>query len=106
MSTFVPPAPPAYGAGAEETAARGSYGPVICMLAVVVVLAAAAVAVGRLCFGRGMEAWVERKCGPCVGVTRAAAGRDGGGSDAAVSVPAATELMDRAERGETSGGGS
>jgi hypothetical protein len=48
------------------------------MLAVVVVLAAAAVAVGRLCFSRGVEAWVERKCGPCVGVARAAAGRDGG----------------------------
>ncbi|KAG8054433.1 hypothetical protein GUJ93_ZPchr0001g33051 [Zizania palustris] len=49
------------------------------MLAVLAVLAAVAVAVGRLCFGRRMlgqaggnhdlEAWVERTCGPCVGAS-------------------------------------
>jgi len=87
MSALIPPAPPAltvpvaYGVGGspvEGAAGRGSYGPVIAMLAVVAVLAAAALAVGRLCFGRralgqsggggrDLEAWVERTCGPCVG---------------------------------------
>ncbi|KAK3162686.1 hypothetical protein QOZ80_1BG0092490 [Eleusine coracana subsp. coracana] len=122
MSTFMPPA--AYGAGAdhETAAARGSYGPVIGMLALVLVLAAAAVAVGRLCFGRrpgalghDLEAWVERTCGPCVGVTRAQAKEEEGGGTATAtvtSVQAATEQppggTTTVERGEasSSGGGS
>ncbi|KAK3166187.1 hypothetical protein QOZ80_1AG0042550 [Eleusine coracana subsp. coracana] len=119
MSTFMPPA--AYGAGADETAARGSYGPVIGMLALVLVLAAAAVAVGRFCFGRrgalghDLEASVERTCGPCVGVTRATNGaakeEEGGGSGTAtaLSVPAAATEQPpggtTAERGESSSSG-
>lgn len=108
MSTFTPPpgppasttppslmVPVAYGAGAEEIS--GSYGPVIGMLAVVVVLAMAAVAVGRLCFGRralgrghDLEAWVERTCGPCVGVVTAKEEEEGAAT-ASSSVQAATE---------------
>lgn len=115
MSSFMPPTaptPPAFtvpvayvgGGGAHEAAGvRGSYGPVIAMLAVVAVLAAAALAVGRLCFGRraalgqraaagghDLEAWVERTCGPCVGVAMPTQDKDdGGGSGAAVAVVAA-----------------
>jgi hypothetical protein len=60
MSTPMPPAllmSVAYATGGAPVGAAGrgpsySYGPVISMLAVVAVLAAAAVAVGRLCSGR------------------------------------------------------
>ncbi|KAL6614034.1 hypothetical protein ACP70R_036304 [Stipagrostis hirtigluma subsp. patula] len=136
MSTLMAPAPPAPtppalmvpvpysgGSGAE---ARGSYGPVIAMLAVVVVLAAAAVAVGRLCFGRralghaggrDLEAWVERTCGPCVGaavfVTPAPAGQggvpakeeEGGGSSGTVAAATQPPPEGITELGEASGSG-
>uniref|UniRef100_A0A0D9V8S3 Uncharacterized protein n=1 Tax=Leersia perrieri TaxID=77586 RepID=A0A0D9V8S3_9ORYZ len=106
MSALAPPPPPppaelmvpvvGYGGGgageaaAGTTAVRGSYGPVIAMLAVLAVLAAVAVAVGRLCFGgrrvlghagaggHDLEAWVERTCGPCVGATIFSAAGGGG----------------------------
>ncbi|CAL4953336.1 unnamed protein product [Urochloa decumbens] len=118
MSAFMPPAPPvptppaltvpvAYGYGVGGTAegatgTRGSYGPVVAMLAVVAVLAAAALAVGRLCFGRralgqpggghDLEAWVERTCGHCVGAAAKEEESGGGaGSGAAVAVAATTE---------------
>ena len=127
MSTFMPPAPPtppallvpvAYATGGGTpvgTAGRGSsYGPVIAMLAVVAVLAAAAVAVGRLCFGRrahghpgggahDLEAWVERTCGPCVGATALTAQEsreEGGGAGAAATESALAP--EGTERGEGS----
>lgn len=101
-------------------AGRGSsYGPVIAMLAVVAVLAAAAVAVGRLCFGRraqghaggahDLEAWVERTCGPCVGATALAqeSREEGGGAAAGAGAAAATEPAapppEGTERGESAG---
>ncbi|OQU88007.1 uncharacterized protein LOC8062453 [Sorghum bicolor] len=123
-TTFMPPAPPAptppallvpvayaTGGGAPVGAAgRGSsYGPVIAMLAVVAVLAAAAVAVGRLCFGRraqghaggahDLEAWVERTCGPCVGATALAAeeSREDGGDAAAAAAAMEPEGTERGE---------
>ncbi|CAO2195516.1 unnamed protein product [Urochloa humidicola] len=129
MSAFMPPAPPAptppaltvpvaygYGVGGvpQVAAGRGSYGPVIAMLAVVAVLAAAALAVGRLCFGRralgqpggghDLEAWVERTCGHCVG---AAAKEDesGGGGDAAVAAAATTEAEPPPPQGTERGDG-
>ncbi|XP_066315539.1 uncharacterized protein [Miscanthus floridulus] len=130
MSTFLPPtpAPPALlipvayatGGGAPLGAAgRGSsYGPVIAMLAVVAVLAASAVAVGRLCFGRraqghagggadDLEAWVERTCGPCVGTTALVqeSREEGGGAAAGgAGAAAATEpalAPEGTERGES-----
>ena len=120
MSAFMPPAPPAltvpvaYGVGGspvEGAAGRGSYGPVIAMLAVVAVLAAAALAVGRLCFGRralgqpgggggrDLEAWVERTCGPCVGAAMLTQDKE----DVPGSVAAAAEAgppPEGTERGE------
>lgn len=131
MSTFMPPAPPAPtpppllvpvayatgGGAAVGAVGRGSsYGPVIAMLAVVAVLAAAAVAVGRLCFGRraqghagggahDLEAWVERTCGPCVGATslvqesreEGGGAAAGGAGAAAATEPAAPEGTERGE---------
>ncbi|PNT73346.1 uncharacterized protein LOC106866174 [Brachypodium distachyon] len=131
MSALIPPppafpppqimVPAAYGGADGTTAAKGSYGPVIAMLAVLAVLAAAAVAVGRLCFGRrglgqaggggghDLEAWVERKCGTCVGAgmfsstgPAAAAGVEEGDAAAAVQPP---EGEEGTERGEGSGSG-
>lgn len=54
---------------------HGSVGPVIGVLAVITILGAIAVMVGRLCSGRGIfghgprydfESWVETKCSSCV----------------------------------------
>uniref|UniRef100_A0A0E0JS03 Uncharacterized protein n=1 Tax=Oryza punctata TaxID=4537 RepID=A0A0E0JS03_ORYPU len=134
MSAFAPPPPPTQlmvpvvgyggGGGAGEgttTAVRGSYGPVIAMLAVLAVLAAVAVAVGRLCFGRrvlgqaagghDLEAWVERTCGPCVGATifstaggGGAAKEEGGEASAApAEPPPPPPVAEQTERGEGSG---
>ncbi|PWZ34069.1 hypothetical protein Zm00014a_019266 [Zea mays] len=122
-STLTPPAPPAllvpvaYAAvGAPvEAAGRGSssYGPVIAMLAVVAVLAAAAVAVGRLCFGRrahggarDLEAWVERTCGPCVGATVLAQATDEGGGGAVAGAGAAAATEPGAPEGTDDGDGA
>ncbi|GER50424.1 phospho-N-acetylmuramoyl-pentapeptide-transferase [Striga asiatica] len=54
--------------------AHGSVGPVIGVLALVLMLGAVAVMVGRLCSGRGIrghakydfEGWVETKCASCI----------------------------------------
>lgn len=54
---------------------HGSVGPVIGVLAVITILGAVAVMIGRLCSGRGIfghgprydfESWVETKCSSCV----------------------------------------
>ncbi|CAI9104379.1 OLC1v1003037C1 [Oldenlandia corymbosa var. corymbosa] len=54
---------------------HGSAGPVIGVLAVITILGAAAVMIGRICSGRGifgrgprydLESWVETKCSSCV----------------------------------------
>ncbi|KAL3538900.1 hypothetical protein ACH5RR_002266 [Cinchona calisaya] len=54
---------------------HGSVGPVIGVLAVIIILCAIAVMIGRLCSGRGIfghvphydfESWVETKCSSCV----------------------------------------
>ncbi|GMH13853.1 hypothetical protein Nepgr_015694 [Nepenthes gracilis] len=66
--TMVQPTYPAH------PAAHGSIGPVIGVMAVVVMLCAVAVMIGRLCSGRGImgqgeydvEGWVETKCSSCV----------------------------------------
>lgn len=58
-----------------SSAGSGSYVPVIVVLVVIAALTAASVAVGQLCgkrraslgSGYDMEAFVERKCGMCVG---------------------------------------
>ncbi|KAK8454208.1 hypothetical protein SEVIR_5G413825v4 [Setaria viridis] len=128
MSAFMPPAlpaptppaltvPVAYGVGGAPEGAvtgRGSYGPVIAMLAVVAVLAAAALAVGRLCFGRralgqaggghDLEAWVERTCGHCVGAAMLdqVNEEEGGGSGDAAAATAEAEPPppEGTERGE------
>uniref|UniRef100_K3XPZ7 Uncharacterized protein n=2 Tax=Setaria italica TaxID=4555 RepID=K3XPZ7_SETIT len=128
MSAFMPPAlpaptppaltvPVAYGVGGAPEGAvtgRGSYGPVIAMLAVVAVLAAAALAVGRLCFGRralgqaggghDLEAWVERTCGHCVGAAMLdqVKEEEGGGSGDAAAATAEAEPPppEGTERGE------
>ncbi|XP_058215273.1 uncharacterized protein LOC131326496 [Rhododendron vialii] len=53
---------------------HGSIGPVIGVLAVITILGAIAVMIGRLCSGRRImghgqydfEGWVEAKCGSCI----------------------------------------
>lgn len=53
---------------------HGSVGPVIGVLAVITILGAIAVVIGRLCSGRGIrgrgqydfEGWVETKCASCI----------------------------------------
>ncbi|KAL7118910.1 hypothetical protein ACP275_02G030500 [Erythranthe tilingii] len=53
---------------------HGSVGPVIGVLAVITILGAIAVVIGRLCSGRGFrgygqydfEGWVETKCSSCI----------------------------------------
>ncbi|KAK6135688.1 hypothetical protein DH2020_030565 [Rehmannia glutinosa] len=53
---------------------QGSVGPVIGVLAVITILGAIAVMIGRLCSGRGIrgrgqydfEGWVETKCASCI----------------------------------------
>ncbi|KAL7156764.1 hypothetical protein ABFS83_02G030700 [Erythranthe nasuta] len=53
---------------------HGSVGPVIGVLAVITILGAIAVVIGRLCSGRGVrgygqydfEGWVETKCSSCI----------------------------------------
>ncbi|GFQ04738.1 hypothetical protein PHJA_002617800 [Phtheirospermum japonicum] len=53
---------------------HGSVGPVIGVLAVITILGAIAVMIGRLCSGRGIrghgkydfEGWVETKCASCI----------------------------------------
>ncbi|KAE8808961.1 hypothetical protein D1007_14381 [Hordeum vulgare] len=130
MSALVPPPPAfpdpqimvpvAYGGAGGTAAESGSYGPVIAMLAVLAVLAALAVAVGRLCFGRralgragghDLEAWVEQKCGPCVGVgmhsPAAAAASDPAKQEEGDETAAPAEQPpEGTERGECSGSGS
>ncbi|RLN22009.1 uncharacterized protein C2845_PM07G30990 [Panicum miliaceum] len=125
MSAFMPPAPPpptpptltvpvpvAYGVGgaaaSEDAAGRGSYGPVIAMLAVVAVLAAAALEVGRLCFGRralgqagaggrDLEARVERTCSPCVGAAMLTQEKEAGGGGSAAEAEPPPEGTERGE---------
>ncbi|PIN20459.1 hypothetical protein CDL12_06867 [Handroanthus impetiginosus] len=53
---------------------HGSVGPVIGVLAIITILGAIAVMIGRLCSGRGIrgygqydfESWVETKCASCI----------------------------------------
>ncbi|XP_019165698.1 PREDICTED: uncharacterized protein LOC109161662 [Ipomoea nil] len=73
--------------------AHGSVGPVIGVLAVIAVLGAIAVMIGRLCSGRRImgrahydfESWVETKCASCIDgrldpPPRPAAATQGGGA--------------------------
>ncbi|KAL8153984.1 hypothetical protein V2J09_011744 [Rumex salicifolius] len=68
MSTPPPPHP------ITSSAAHASLGPVIGVVAVVLILCAVAVVIGRLCSGRSimgyghynMETWVESKFSSCV----------------------------------------
>lgn len=69
--SFQPPAGPST---AVSYGGRGSMGPVIGVLAVILVLAVVAAIVGRLCSGRSVfgyghfdvEGWIERKCASCI----------------------------------------
>ncbi|KAG6406541.1 hypothetical protein SASPL_134145 [Salvia splendens] len=71
------PPPPAMQMGQQEYTAHsghGSVGPVIGVLAVITILGAIAIMIGRLCSGRGImghaqydfERWVETKCASCI----------------------------------------
>ncbi|ONK67070.1 uncharacterized protein A4U43_C06F15350 [Asparagus officinalis] len=69
--SFQPPAGPST---AVSNGGRGSMGPVIGVLAVILALAVVAAIVGRLCSGRSVfgyghfdvEGWIERKCASCI----------------------------------------
>lgn len=72
--SFQPPAEPATAMYQDPYAGRGSVGPLIGVLAVILVLAVIAAIVGRLCSGRSVfgygqfdvEGWIERKCASCI----------------------------------------
>ncbi|KAM3353271.1 hypothetical protein ACQJBY_024436 [Aegilops geniculata] len=125
MSAIVPPPPAfpppqvmAYGVAEGTAASSGSYVPVIAMLAVLAVLTAVAVAVGRLCFGRralgragghDLEAWVELKCGPCVGAgvhSSAPAGDQAKQEEGDGTAELQEQPPEGTEPGECSGSGS
>ncbi|KAI8554412.1 hypothetical protein RHMOL_Rhmol05G0096900 [Rhododendron molle] len=71
-----PPPPPVEVTQQAYTSqsGHGSIGPVIGVLAVITILGAIAVMIGRLCSGRRImdhgqydfEGWVEAKCGSCI----------------------------------------
>lgn len=70
-----PPFPPVIQEQAYKSHSNhGSVGPVIGVLAVIMVLGAVAVMIGRLCSGRRImghgqydfEGWVETKCSTCI----------------------------------------
>ncbi|XP_052621793.1 uncharacterized protein LOC111895733 [Lactuca sativa] len=70
-----PPFPPIIQEQAYKShSGHGSVGPVIGVLAVIMVLGAVAVMIGRLCSGRRImghgqydfEGWVETKCSTCI----------------------------------------
>ncbi|XP_047978677.1 uncharacterized protein LOC125220558 [Salvia hispanica] len=72
-----PPPPMQMQMGQQEYTAHsghGSVGPVIGVLAVITILGAIAIMIGRLCSGRGImghaqydfERWVETKCASCI----------------------------------------
>lgn len=120
--------PPAMVTGQQaymDRPAHGSVGPVIGVLAVIVVLGAVAVIIGRLCtggsvMGRGQydfERWFETKCGSCVNgmielpqppVAAAAAENcgSGGPSPAAEPEPAPQETKEEEEVGNQQNGES
>ncbi|KAJ3678118.1 hypothetical protein LUZ60_001921 [Juncus effusus] len=66
--------PPAPTVEVHRSNSASSFGPLIAVLAVITVLGALAVLVGRICFGRtgfrygryDLEAWIETKCASCV----------------------------------------
>lgn len=72
----LPPPPPLEVTQQAYTSqsGHGSIGPVIGVLAVITILGAIAVMIGRLCSGRRImghgqydfEGWVEAKCGSCI----------------------------------------
>ncbi|KAL8209216.1 hypothetical protein R6Q57_008628 [Mikania cordata] len=70
-----PPFPPVIQEHAyKRDSGHGSVGPVIGVLAVIMVLGAVAVVIGRLCSGRRVmghvqydfEGWMETKCSTCI----------------------------------------
>lgn len=70
-----PPPPPQLTVAIHRYHGGTSFGPLIVALAVITVLGALAVFMGRVCFGRrtvfgygryDLEAWVETKCASCV----------------------------------------
>ncbi|KAL3814196.1 hypothetical protein ACJIZ3_015464 [Penstemon smallii] len=71
-----PPPPPMEISQQANTgySGNGSVGPVIGVLAMITILGAIAVMIGRLCSGRkimghgqyDIESWVEIKCGSCI----------------------------------------
>nr|XP_043620031.1 uncharacterized protein LOC122591867 [Erigeron canadensis] len=70
-----PPFPPVIQEQAySQHSGHGSVGPVIGVLAVIMVLGAVAIMIGRLCSGRRImghmqydfEGWVETKCSTCI----------------------------------------
>lgn len=74
-AAFPPPPPPLPTAVIHRSYGGNSFGPLIVALAVITVLGALAVFMGRICFGRrtvfgygryDLEAWVETKCASCV----------------------------------------
>ncbi|XP_057495438.1 uncharacterized protein LOC130780468 [Actinidia eriantha] len=77
MSTSIEPPPPPLEVTQQAYtthSGHGSIGPVIGVLAVITILGAIAVMIGRLCSGRrilghghyNFEGWVENKCGSCI----------------------------------------
>ncbi|KAK9056685.1 hypothetical protein SSX86_024047 [Deinandra increscens subsp. villosa] len=80
MSTTVdptqqpPPFPPVIQEQYKPHSGHGSVGPVIGVLAVIMVLGVVAVMIGRLCSGRRVmghlqydfEGWVETRCSSCI----------------------------------------
>lgn len=75
MDSAPPPPPLEATVVIHRSHASTSFGPFIVALAVVAVLGALAVFMGRVCFGRrsvfgpgryDLEAWVETKCASCV----------------------------------------
>lgn len=74
-ATAAPPPPPQPTVVIHRSYGGTSFGPLIVALAVITVLGALAVFMGRVCFGRrtvfgygryDLEAWVETKCASCV----------------------------------------
>nr|XP_011459828.1 PREDICTED: uncharacterized protein LOC105350119 [Fragaria vesca subsp. vesca] len=72
-----PPPPQAFiiqGSDASTYSPHGSIGAVVGVLVMVVILAAVAVVIGRLCSGKtimgyghyDMESWAETKCSSCI----------------------------------------
>jgi hypothetical protein len=74
-TTAAPPPPPQPTVVAHRYHGGTSFGPLIVALAMITLLGALAVLMGRVCFGRrtlfgygryDLEAWVETKCASCL----------------------------------------